>query len=64
MLCDDCKVQVDERMRLAINVSRNSERLVFSGQGKNWMLPENGKMMNLQNYHVLNEVVIDRGPMT
>ena len=64
MLCDDCKVQVDERMRLAINVSGNSERLVYNGQGKNWMLPENGKMMNLQNYHVLNEVVIDRGPMT
>ena len=51
-------------MRLAINVSEKSERLVFTGQGKNWMLPENGKMMNLQNYHVLNEVVIDRGPMT
>ena len=51
-------------MRLAINVSEKSERLVFTGKGKNWMLPENGKMMNLQNYHVLNEVVIDRGPMT
>ena len=65
MMCDDCKVQVDERMRLAINfMSEKSKRLVFSGQGKNWMLPENGKLMDLQNYHVLNEIVIDRGPMT
>ena len=64
MMCDDCEVQVDERMRLVVNIPTKPEQLVFRGTGKDWMLPENGKLIEVKDYHILNEVVIDRGPMT
>lgn len=48
---------IDLRMRLAVDVPNNPVRKVFKGGDFN-----NFEDMLIKNYHVLNEVVIDRGP--
>ena len=37
-------------------------RTVFTKGGKDWHLPQNANQVLVKNYHILNEVVIDRGP--
>ena len=50
---------LDSRMRLRINMGEGDQtnRLVFRGDNL-----EKSEPLNLLDFHVLNEVVIDRGP--
>ena len=52
-----CKINLDERLRLKCSLPNNPEREIYRG---NDMKPT--LKMNLTGYHVLNEVVADRGP--
>lgn len=61
MLCqkESDYLGLDSRMRLRINMGKGNEtkRLVFKGDNLEKFEP-----LLLQDFHVLNEVVIDRGP--
>ena len=48
---------LDLRMRLQIDVPTSPVRKVFKGGDYN-----NSEDMIIKNYHILNEVVMDRGP--
>ena len=51
------KLHLDNRLRLKADVLNKPERKVYTGGGF-----DNAKTMMIKDYHVLNEVVIDRGP--
>ena len=51
------QVTLDERLRLKVSCPKQPERDIYKG---NDLVPS--LKMKVDNYHVLNEVVIDRGP--
>ena len=48
----------DDRLRLSVSVPINPERDIYRG---NDLVPS--IKMNIDGYHILNEVVVDRGPL-
>ena len=54
---ENCNLHLDNRLRLKCGVIGDPMRDVF--RGNNFNDPEK---MNIQDFHVINEVVIDRGP--
>ena len=53
----ESKVNMDERMRLKVSCPKQPVRDIYKG---NDLQPST--KMDIDGYHVLNEVVIDRGP--
>ena len=62
ILGSDADINLDERLRLKANVSGDPERLIFKGSSHDWMDPNKGQLTRIEDYHILNDVVIDRGP--
>lgn len=56
-MCHDCKVHLDNRLRLKCGVKGKPERQVY--RGNNMKVPE---FMLVKDFHIINEIVIDRGP--
>ena len=52
-----CKVHLDNRLRLKVDVEPNPMRQVFRGNDLTKSEP-----MSVRNFHITNEVVVDRGP--
>ena len=52
-----CHYNLDTRFRLKTWVPDKPERLIFSGNNL-----KEGKKMMVDGFHILNEVLIDRGP--
>lgn len=48
---------LDARMRLKIDVDQEPMRKVYKGGQL-----ENYEEISIRNYHVINEIVVDRGP--
>lgn len=57
VLCKDCKLHLDNRLRLKVGVDGNPLRKVFRGNDLNKY-----ESMMIQGFHVINEIVVDRGP--
>lgn len=55
-LCKSCRLHLDNRLRLKLNVT-NPQREVFRGNDLN-----KSETMMVKDFHIINEVVIDRGP--
>lgn len=55
-LCRSCKLHLDNRLRLKLNVT-NPDRQVFRG---NELIKS--EPLRVEDFHIINEVVIDRGP--
>ena len=56
-----CKIDVDERLRLKVSVPENPIREVYKGYASDWY-KKKGDPTLIKGYHILNEVVIDKGP--
>lgn len=58
VLTKDATIVTDDRLRLEVSIPNNPERDIYKG---NLMTPT--AKMNINGYHVLNEVLVDRGPL-
>lgn len=54
---DKCKLHFDNRLRLKVTVPGDQKQRVYKGNNL-----QSYEEMAIKEYHVLNEVVIDRGP--
>lgn len=57
MDCGKSCTHLDNRLRLKAEVVGKPMREIITGN--NFAMPS---CVNIQNYHVMNEVVVDRGP--
>lgn len=57
IFCEKCKINSDERLRLKVSCPAKPERDIYKGND----LQPSTKMV-IDGYHILNEVVVDRGP--
>lgn len=57
MDCGKCCIHMDNRLRLKAEVVGKPIRNIISDNDFSKLTP-----VNIQNYHVVNEVVVDRGP--
>lgn len=55
-LCPKCRLHLDNRLRLKLNVT-NSLKKLYRGNDLN-----KSELVDIKDFHVINEVVIDRGP--
>ena len=56
IFCDNCKLHLDNRLRLKASVPEKPNRLIYRGNTN-----ISNETMEISDYHVMNEVVIDRG---
>lgn len=59
ILNDYCKLHFDSRLRLMLNIPGNKVRAIYQG---NNIKNESSEKLEINDFNILNEIVIDRGP--